>query len=60
MSYQDLVSEALPELNILLNEIDAKSLNERSYHERNLEADLIRLAEAPPLERQLREHQNRM
>ncbi|KAI9284325.1 hypothetical protein BC943DRAFT_338272 [Umbelopsis sp. AD052] len=60
MSYQDLVSEALPELNILLNEIDAKSQNERSYHERNLQADLIRLAELPALERQVREHANRI
>lgn len=60
MSYQDLVSEALPELNILLNEIDAQSLNERTYHERNLEANLIRLEELPPLERELKKHENRM
>lgn len=60
MSYQDLVSEALPELKSLLNEIDAKSQNERTYLERNLEADLIRLAELPPLERELKKHENRM
>jgi hypothetical protein len=60
MPYQDLVREALPEINTLLNEIDEKSLYERSYHERNLEADLIRLQELPPLERQVREYNNKM
>jgi hypothetical protein len=54
MSSKEMIYQALPTLNQLLNEIQVESQYERSYHERKLEGQLIRYSGLPPLEKQLK------
>lgn len=60
MSLKKIASQALPELRTLMKKIQAESQCERAYHERNMEGELKRYTDLPPLDKQLKEYKVRL